>query len=255
MPGATKTMGHAWFISTVVLSACGFYMWPHTFGAAFTAKSGHILRRNAIVTPLYTISLAFIFIAGFAAVLLVPGLSNGDMSLLMLARKSFPAWFLGVIGGAGALTAMVPAAIIILTASTLFAKNVYRPLFAPQMAEDKVARLAKTMVLVLALTSFYLALHSSTTLVALLLLGYAGVTQFFPGVVLGLFWSRVTTTGVISGLVAGLATVASLMLSHHDPFRGLNAGFIALCLNFLVTATVSFSTCAQENPLPLSDAE
>jgi SSS family solute:Na+ symporter len=255
MPGTTKTMGHAWFISTVVLSACGFYMWPHTFGAAFTAKSGHILRRNAIVTPLYTISLAFIFIAGFAAVLLVPGLSNGDMSLLMLARKSFPAWFLGVIGGAGALTAMVPAAIIILTASTLFAKNVYRPLFAPQMDEDKVAWLAKTMVLVLALTSFYLALHSSTTLVALLLLGYAGVTQFFPGVVLGLFWPRVTTTGVISGLVAGLATVASLMLSHHDPLRGLNAGFIALCLNFLVTASVSFATCAQENPLPLSDAE
>jgi len=255
MPGTTKTMGHAWFISTVVLSACGFYMWPHTFGAAFTAKSGHILRRNAIVTPLYTISLAFILIAGFAAVLLVPGLSNGDMSLLMLARKSFPAWFLGVIGGAGALTAMVPAAIIILTASTLFAKNVYRPLFAPRMAEDKVARLAKTMVLVLALTSFYLALHSSTTLVALLLLGYAGVAQFFPGVVLGLFWPRVTTTGVISGLVAGLATVAALMLSHHDPFRGLNAGFIALCLNFLVTASVSFATSAQENPLPLSDAE
>jgi solute:Na+ symporter, SSS family len=255
MPGATKTMGHAWFISTVVLSACGFYMWPHTFGAAFTAKSGHILRRNAIVTPLYTISLAFIFIAGFAAVLLVPGLSNGDMSLLMLARRSFPAWFLGVIGGAGALTAMVPAAIIILTASTLFAKNVYRPLFAPQMAEDKVAQLAKVMVLVLALTSFYLALHSSATLVALLLLGYAGVTQFFPGVVLGLFWPRVTTTGVISGLVAGLATVASLMLSHHDPLRGLNAGFIALCLNFLVTASVSFATRAQENPLPLSDAE
>jgi len=255
MPGTTKTMGHAWFISTVVLSACGFYMWPHTFGAAFTAKSGHILRRNAIVTPLYTISLAFIFIAGFAAVLLVPGLSNGDMSLLMLARKSFAPWFLGVIGGAGALTAMVPAAIIILTASTLFAKNVYRPLFAPQMAEDKVARLAKTMVLVLALTSFYLALHSSTTLVALLLLGYAGVTQFFPGVVLGLFWPRVTTTGVISGLVAGLATVAALMLSHHDPFRGLNAGFIALFLNFVVTASASFATCAQENPLPLSDAE
>jgi SSS family solute:Na+ symporter len=251
MPGATKTMGHAWFISTVILSACGFYMWPHTFGAAFTAKSGHILRRNAIVTPLYTISLAFILMAGFAAVLLVPGLSNGDMSLLVLARKSFPAWFLGVIGGAGALTAMVPAAIIILTASTLFAKNVYRPLFAPQMTEDKIARLAKTMVLVLALTSFYLALHSSTTLVALLLLGYAGVTQFFPGVVLGLFWSRVTTPGVISGLVAGLALAASLMLSHHDPFGGLNAGFIALCLNFLVTASVSLATSAQENPLPL----
>jgi SSS family solute:Na+ symporter len=255
MPGATKVMGHAWFISTVVLSACGFYMWPHTFGAAFTAKNGHILRRNAIVTPLYTISLAFIFIAGFSAILLVPGLANGDMSLLMLARKSFPAWFLGVIGGAGALTAMVPAAIIILTASTLFAKNVYRPLFSPQMSDDKVARLAKVMVLVLALTSFFLALYSSTTLVQLLLLGYAGVTQFFPGVVFGLFWSRVTKIGVASGLVVGLAAVTTLILSKHDPFHGLSAGFCALMLNFAVTLLVSSLTPLQVNPLPLSDAQ
>lgn len=251
MPGATKTMGHLWFISTVILSACGFYMWPHTFGAAFTAKNGSILRRNAIVTPLYTISLVFILIAGFAAVLVVPGLANGDMSLLMLARKSFPPWFLGVIGGAGALTAMVPAAIIILTASTLFAKNVFRPIFAPQMSEDKVSKLAKAMVLVLALISFSLALHSSSTLVALLLLGYAGVTQFFPGVVLGLFWPRVTAIGVTTGLVAGLATIATLMLSHRDPFHGVNAGFLALALNFAMTVFVSLATPVQANPLPL----
>lgn len=253
MPGATKTMGHAWFISTVILSACGFYMWPHTFGAAFTAKSGDILRRNAIVTPLYTLSLVFILIAGFSALLIVPGLTNGDMSLLMLARKTFPAWFLGVIGGAGALTAMVPAAIILLTASTLFAKNVFRPLFSPDMSEDKIARLAKVTVLILALTSFALALHSSSTLVALLLLGYAGVTQFFPGVVLGLFWPRVTATGATSGLVSGLAAVAILILSHRDPFHGFNAGFLALVLNFVVTVFASLATPPQANPMPLLD--
>jgi SSS family solute:Na+ symporter len=253
MPGATKTMGHAWFISTVILSACGFYMWPHTFGAAFTAKSGDILRRNAIVMPLYTLSLVFILIAGFAALIVVPGLSNGDMSLLMLARKTFPAWFLGVIGGAGALTAMVPSAIILLTASTLFAKNVYRPLFSPHMSEDRVARLAKATVLVLALISFALALHSSATLVALLLLGYAGVTQFFPGVVLGLFWPRVTSTGVTSGLLVGLGTAAALMLSHRDPFHGINAGFVALVLNFAVAVLVSLVTPEQSNPIPLSN--
>ncbi len=239
MPGMTTTMGHSWFISTVILSACGFYMWPHTFGAAFTAKSAHILRRNAIVTPLYTISLIFILIAGFAALLVVPGLTNGDMSLLMLARKTFPAWFLGIIGGAGALTAMVPAAIILLTASTLFAKNVFRPIFCPQMVEDKVARLAKITVLVLALASFYLALHSSTTLVALLLLGYAGVTQFFPGVVLGLFWPRANATGITVGLVAGILIAGTLMLSHQDPFHGLNAGFVALVANFILSVSVS----------------
>jgi SSS family solute:Na+ symporter len=106
-------------------------------------------------------------------------------------------------------------------------------------------------VLVLALNSFWLALHSSTTLVALLLLGYAGVTQFFPGVVLGLFWSRVTSAGVIAGLLTGLVTASFLMLSHRDPFHGLNAGFVALVLNFAVSVAVSLSTRRQMNPLPL----
>jgi SSS family solute:Na+ symporter len=249
MPGATSNMGHGWYISTVLLSALGFYMWPHTFGAAFTAKSSNILRRNAIVMPLYTISLAFIFFAGFTALLVVPNLSNGDLSLLTLVRKTFPAWFLGIIGGAGALTAMVPAAIIILTAATLFAKNVFRPIVAPAMTDPQVARLARAMVMVLSLISLYFALYSSTTLVALLLVGYAGVTQFFPGVVLGLFWKRITTTGVFSGILVGLATAMSLMLTKHDPFLGLNAGFLALCANFVVTCIVSVVTPPQTNGL------
>jgi SSS family solute:Na+ symporter len=217
-------------------------MWPHTFAAAFTAKSDDILRRNAIVMPLYTITLAFVFFAGFTAVLVVPGLPNGDLSLLTIVRSSFPAWFLGVIGGAGALAAMVPAAIFILTAATLFSRNLYRPVFAPAMTDDQVVKLARAMVVVIGVISLYFAIYSSTTLVSLLLLGYAGVTQFFPGVVLGLYWKRVTMPGVFVGMIAGVAAVAFLILSNRDPFFGWSAGFVALCLNFLITAIVSLLT-------------
>jgi len=248
MPGATRQMGHSWYVSTVLLSALGFYMWPHTFGATFTAKSGNTLRRNAVVMPLYTLTLAFIFFVGFAATLILPGLRDGDLALLMLVRKTFPAWFLGIVGGAGALTAMVPAAIILLTASTLFIKNVWRPLIAPSMADDQVARFARIMVIVLSGISLYFAIYSSTTLVSLLLLGYAGVTQFFPGIVLGLFWRRVTKQGVFAGIIIGVGAVAFLVLSKRDPFFGLNAGFFALCVNFLVTVVVSLFAPRALNP-------
>lgn len=242
MPGSTTNLGHTWYISTVLLTSLGFYMWPHAFGAAFTAKSADTLRRNAVIMPLYTLTLAFIFFAGFAAVLVVPGLPNGDLALLTVVRRSFPPWFLGVIGGAGALTAMVPAAIFILTAATLFAKNLYRPLFAPAMTDDEVAKLARAMVVVLGVTSLCLAIFSSTSLVSLLLTGYAGVTQFFPGVVLGLYWKRVTMPAVFAGMIAGVATALCLMLSHRDPLFGLSAGFIALCLNFSIAVFASLLT-------------
>jgi solute:Na+ symporter, SSS family len=251
MPGATTNLGHSWYITTVLLSALGAYMWPHAFGATFTAKSGDTLRRNAVVMPLYTITLAFILFVGFTAVLVVPGLPDGDLALLTIVRQSFPAWFLGVIGGAGALTAMVPASILILTAATLFAKNLCRPILAPSMTDEEVAKLARVMVVVLSAISLYLAVHSSTTLVSLLLLGYAGVTQFFPGVVLGLYWKRVTMQGVFAGMIAGEATVAYLVLTKQDPFFGWSAGFVALCLNFLITAILSLLAPASGDPVEL----
>lgn len=246
MPGATTNLGHTWYISTVLLTALGFYMWPHAFGAAFTAKSGDILRRNAAVMPLYTITLVFVFFAGFTAVSVLPGLHDGDLAMLLLVRKSFPPWFLGVIGAAGAFAAIVPAAIIILSAATLFTKNLYRPLFAPAMTDEQMTRLARVMVVVLGVISLYLAIYSSTTLVSLLLTGYAGVTQFFPGVILGLYWRRVTMPAVFAGMVAGIATTAFLMLSHRDPWFGWSAGFVALCLNFLITTVLSLLTPAAE---------
>jgi len=150
-----------------------------------------------------------------------------------------------VVGGAGAITAMVPAALLLLTAATLFAKNFYRPLFAPSMTDDQVAKLAKAMVVVISVLALYFATHSSPTLVQLLLIGYAGVTQFFPGVVFGLYWKRVTKTGVFTGMIVGVATVAFLVLSKRDPFYGLNAGFFALCLNAVITILLSLVTKAQ----------
>lgn len=238
MPGASKTMGHAWYISTVLLSALGVFMWPHVFGASFTAKTAGTLRRNAVVMPLYNLLLPFAIFVGFAAVLVIPGLADGDLSLLALVRKTFPAWFLGIVGGAGALTTMVPSAILTLTAATLFAKNLYRPLLSPTMSDGQVARLARGASIAFMVAVLILGLTNSKSIVGLLLLGYDGVAQFFPGVTLGLFWRRATLRGVSCGLVTGIATVAFLILTGRDPFMGLNSGFIALALNFLVTVSV-----------------
>jgi SSS family solute:Na+ symporter len=242
MPGATSNLGHTWYISTVLLTTLGFYMWPHGFASAYTAKSADTLRRNAVFMPFYQLTMVLMLFVGFSAVLAIPGLRDGDLSLLTIVRQTFPPWFLGVVGGAGALAAMVPAAILILSAATSFAKNICRPLFAPSMTDGDVARLAKITVVALALISLYFAIYSSATLVSLLLLGYAVVTQLFPGVVLGLFWKRATTTGVFAGLVLGVACTAFLVLNKLDPLLGWNAGFVALCLNFLLATVLSLLT-------------
>lgn len=254
MPGTTANLGHAWFISTVLLSALGSYMWPHLFGAAFTARSADTLRRNAVVMPLYTLTLALMFFAGFAAVLIIPHLRDGDLALLDVARQTFAPWFLGVIGGAGVLTAMVPAAILILTAATLFAKNLYRPMFAPALGDAGIKRLARGMVVLLGAISLALAIQGSSTIVAMLLTAYAVMAQCFPGVALGLFWRGTTGRAVFIGMIAGVVTAVALMAAHRDPLFGLNAGFVALCVNLAVTLVASLLFPAQESADPAFEA-
>jgi len=189
--------------------------------------------------PFYQIPILLIFIVGFTALLVIPGLENGDLAFLALVNQTYPSWFMGFIGAAGAVTAMVPAAILVLFSSTLLSKNVYKAGFAPDASEERVMRLSRIMVLVIMTVSLIFALFMPEELVNLLIFGYDGVSQFFPGVVLGLFWRKVSKSGVLFGLMTGILTVGVLILSGNDPFLGLNAGFVGLIFNVLVTVFMS----------------
>jgi SSS family solute:Na+ symporter len=241
----------AWFDSTVLLTALGFYMWPHSFGSIFTARSDKVFRQNAIVMPLYQLILAFVFFAGFAAVLKVPGLTGPsiDLALFRLSMQTFDPWFVGVIGAAGVLTALVPGSMIIMTAATLLANNIYRPLHG-NMPDRQVSRLARRLVPAVALVAVFFTLQGGQTIVALLLMGYSFVTQLFPALVMSLRrHNPLTSTGVFAGIVVGIATVAATSLTHTtiamlfpglpEALRDLNIGIVALVLNVATLTLVS----------------
>ncbi len=238
-PGGTANMDVLWVMSTVLLSGMGFYMWPHAFASAFSAKSAKTLKRNSVIMPFYQIPVLLVFMVGFTALLVIPGLKKGDMAFLALVNKTYPSWFMGFVGAAGAVTAMVPSAILVLFASTLLAKNIYQAGFNPRASEEKVMSLSRFMVLVIMAFALVFAIFFPNELVNLLILGYDGVSQFFPGVVLGLFWKRVTRAGVFTGIGSGIILVSFLIISGRDPFLGMNAGFVALGLNALLTVVVS----------------
>ncbi len=243
-----------WFQSTVALTALGFYMWPHSFGAALTSRRERIFRRNAAILPLYQLILLFVFFCGFAAILKVPGLTGGeiDLSLFKLAIQTFDPWFVGVIGAAGVLTALVPGSMILLSAATLLANDVLRALL-PDLTDDKVTLTARGLVPVIALVAVYFTLNGAQTIVALLLMGYAFVTQLFPALICSLMARNpMTKQGAGAGIVVGVAAVAYITITHSSfvsllPFlpakaNDVNVGFAALTLNVLAAAAVSLAT-------------
>lgn len=244
VPGSSAGLGISWLISTLILTSLGFYMYPHAFMAMYSAKSGRTIRRNAIVLPFYQILLLLMFYVGFTALLVVPGLKGTatNSALLKLVAKAEPSWIVGLVGGAGALAAIVPASLIVLAAATLLSRNVYQGLIRPSATSDEVLRLSRFLVLVVMAIALWLAIASPAILVNLLLVAYDGVSQFFPAVALSLFWRRLSSVGAAAGIVVGVALALTLVLSHHDPLWGLNAGIVALAANVVVTVVVSLLT-------------
>jgi SSS family solute:Na+ symporter len=177
---------------------------------------------------------------------------NVDLALFKLSVKTFDPWFVGVIGAAGVLTALVPGSMILMTAATLLANNLYR--VADRSADDaRVLTIAKLMVPVVALVAVYFTLTGGQTIVALLLMGYSFVTQLFPALVLSLTRNNwATRQGAIAGIVAGVATVAAIGLTQTTigtlfpslpaEIKELNVGIIALAVNIAVLIPVSLAT-------------
>jgi SSS family solute:Na+ symporter len=253
-PSGTGTGSILWFQSTILLTALGFYMWPHAFGAVFTAKAERAFRRNAIVLPLYQLVLLFVFFCGFAAILKVPGLKGDeiDQSLFKLSIDTFDPWFVGVIGAAGVLTALVPGSMILIAGSTLFANDLLRGL-RPETSEETVALTARGLVPIIALVAVYFTLQGGQTIVALLLMGYSFVTQFFPAALCSLMPNNpITRIGAFVGILFGAATVAIVSITHSTigtllPFlpnamNDINVGFVALILNVIAAGIVSALT-------------
>ena len=257
-PGAltlpSSGMSPAWFISTVLLTATGFYMWPQFFAGVYTARNENVFRKNAVILPLYQLVVLFVFFTGFAAMLVVPGLkgASADLSLLRIVEQSFGSWTVGVIGAAGLLTALVPGSMILITAGTIISQNIYR-VMAPRASDRTVSLVARSLVPVFTLAAVILTLRGGQTLVVLLLMGYNFVTQLFPALILSLGErQRVSAASAIAGIVAGeltvvfltvtSASVATLLPGAPQVVKDLNVGFVALAVNAVVLTVVALAT-------------
>jgi solute:Na+ symporter, SSS family len=239
-----------WVVSTVLLTALGFYMWPQYFSSVYTARNDDVFRKNAVMLPLYQLVILFVFFAGFAALLVVPGLkgADADLSLLRVSKQAFDPWAVGVIGAAGLLTALVPGSMILISATTILAQNIFRVL-APSTSDRTTALLARGLVPITAFVAAVMALRGGAAIVTLLLMGYNFVTQLFPALILSLgARPRIGAAAAFAGIAAGEATVAAISISGSSIatlipsapqfLKDLNVGVIALVVNVIVMAIV-----------------
>ncbi|GAA3061635.1 hypothetical protein GCM10020000_51080 [Streptomyces olivoverticillatus] len=85
-------------------------------------RDANALRRNAMLLPFYNVLLFVPMLLGMAAVFIVPGLTGAgsNLALFKLVVDSLPAWAVGLIGVAAALSSIVPMAVFMLVIGTMW---------------------------------------------------------------------------------------------------------------------------------------
>ncbi|MFI6682611.1 sodium:solute symporter [Streptomyces sp. NPDC050485] len=239
LPGHGGAFGQAWFATTSVLNSLTVVIFPTTVAGYLGARSADALRRNAMLLPAYNVLLFVPMLLGMAALFVVPKLVGADsnLALFKLVVDSLPAWTVGVIGVAAALSSIVPMAVFMLVIGTMWGRSVLS--LVPRLrARQKAA--SQVVVVVAGALALIMTYTVPNTLVRLSLISYEGMAQLLPMLLLGLVWRKLTLVGGLAGLAVGVAMVCGFVFTDRDPVWGVNAGIVTLGVNLLVALAVSY---------------
>jgi SSS family solute:Na+ symporter len=248
LPGLTAA-GDPWtwgaYTSLIIVSAVGLMMWPHLFMKAFTAKDDETLRRTVILFPTFQLFLIPIFLIGFSGVLFAGQPPAPDFILpFMILETGLPAIVVGLFC-AGALSASMSTgdALLHASASVVVQDGVTKYL---DLDDRTQRRLMRGIVLITGGIAYYFALDPDSSLVQLLASAYGIISQLAPPVVAAMYWKRATTTGAISGLVAGTATAFFFFLNPELKLLDLHEGVLGLMVHIPTLVAVSLRTPRQD---------
>src|SRR6185503_10027861 len=122
-PATPGNLGAGFAYVTLALgSLLALFLYPHSVTGLLSSSSRHVIRRNAIVLPAYSVALGLIALLGYmalaAGVQAMPANAAGfkafgaNYAVPALFLHVFPSWFVGVAFAAIAIGALVPAAIM-----------------------------------------------------------------------------------------------------------------------------------------------
>jgi SSS family solute:Na+ symporter len=235
------------YSSAILVSAIGVTMWPHLFMKAFAAKDDDTIKLTMVFYPTFLLFLLPLYFIAFAGVLFEVKPPSADFILPHMVLNTNVAPVVVGLFCAGALAASMSTGDAMLhAAGSVYVQDMHRKVIDRNINDHDRRRLIRYVALLVGIVSYYIAINTQMSLVALLLAAYGAVVQLAPVTAAAFFWKRATPAGVVSGVVLGsLVTLTLFWLPQLRPF-GLHEGIVGLALNCVALVAVSLLT----RPLP-----
>jgi len=248
--GGTYSVG--FIVSTAITIAFGVTMFPQINQRFFVAKSGETLKRSFVLWPILVL-LLFVpaFMLGAWAVGMPVAVPEGANVLPVVLSEYTPAWFAALVV-AGAMAAMMSSSdSMLLSGSSYFTRDVYRPVVNADASERREAWIARIGVAAFALSAFVASLFRPGTLIEVGDTAFSGFALLALPVICALYWDRTTRSGMVVGVlvpqVAYLAVVLSAVVGAvprlpRTVAGGWDVALGLMALSAILTVGVSLVT-------------
>ncbi len=201
------------------LGYCGM---PHILVRFMAVKSEKELKKSSVIAIIWVaislVAACFIGVVGRAflgadQILGTAGQASSESVFIEMINKVFT-HHLGVpfVGGiflCGILAAIMSTADSqLLVCASSVSKDIYKNVMRPEAEEQKVLKVSRITVVVIAVIAFFIAWNPESSIMNLVSDAWAGLgSAFGPIVVCSLFWKRTNFAGAVAGMVSGGLTV------------------------------------------------
>jgi solute:Na+ symporter, SSS family len=199
--------------STLALgSALALFLYPHAVTGVLATRSRDVVKKNMSLLPAYSLMLGFIALLGYMALAAyvkpVGGTAKApDTTTIvpLLFNSEFPHWVAAIAFGAIGIGALVPAAIMGVSAANTFARDIYRPYFRPRASDREEGLVAQIVSVLLKLGAVAVIVSLKVSFaIEFQLIGGVIVIEILPAVVLGLYTRWYHRWALVAGWVVGM---------------------------------------------------
>jgi SSS family solute:Na+ symporter len=236
------------FATRALGSALALFMYPNLITGLLSASGKEVIRRNAVLLPVYGLLLGFLALLGYCAIAAGIVTTNTSTVIPKLFAQFFPDWFAGVAYAAVVIGALVPASIMCISAANLFASNIFSEFSSDRTPID--CRIAKRVTIAMcAFGLLFVIVLPVVYAIDFQLLAGCLILQVFPAVVFGLWTRWFHSKALLAGWACAVITSCAMAYaSNFSPdftiaiFGIKLTGFIALyglIVNLVVSAAVT----------------
>lgn len=232
-------------------------MFPQIFIRLFTGKSQKTLRNMSLMYPFAGFFVWFMVVyIGMWGKVAFPDLQGAasERIIVMLLMEYAPVWMTGVLSAAILAAAMSTMDAQLLTAGTLFANDVFKPLMLTKQKDNEVVKsntlsqkelvLAKVLLVVLALSGYLLSLIRPGHLITLADWAFGGFAALFFPLVGAIYWKRCTKQAAIISILLSQVFLIGLPLGiiPKQIVFGMLPSFVAVLVSGISLVIATYLT-------------